>query len=330
MEGIIKTYRKLADIFVPHEGEEKGEKRRFYPIILIFVLVWFSMVYTTSNMEVKIEEETIEIEKLPERFAKIVVPRLVEEKEKIKEVGKKKEGKKEEEKKEEGKKEEEKKEIEEKKEEEMTVERRKEIIKERVREVGVLALLTAKGEGGSPIAEMLGGSVVQNLDELLGAVGGVRVAEVGEDLKPLELAGGKLRRRTEDIGELAAGRGGREVELGEKKVAKVQSKISMESADIESGEIDEAVIRRILIENQASIRYCFQKAQMKNPELQGKIVVRVTVDADGNVSNIEVDESTIEDQEMVSCVLRMVRRWKFPATGGEVIFSLPLVFISMT
>ncbi len=318
---VENIYKKLADIFVPFDLDEKKEKRILYPLFIFFIVFWFVVIYISSKVEVVPDEDTIEIEKLPERFAQIIVPEFVEEKKQAVKREEKKEVKRESEL---GK--------EEKKggeQQQMTAQQKKEIIREKVRTTGVLALLTAKGgEGGSPFAEILGGAVSQSLDEILGGISGVRAAGSGEELKPLELGAGGIKRRETDIGELAA-KGGKQVELGEKKVAAVQSKIATESPEIE-GQMDEETVRKIALKNQASLKYCFQKAQARNPELSGKIVVRLTIDGDGNVTDVSVEQSTIDDQEMVSCVLRMVKRWKFPATGGEVNITFPLVFMSVS
>lgn len=318
---VENIYKKLADIFIPFDVDEKKEKRILYPLFIFFIVFWFVVIYISSKVEVVPDEDTIEIEKLPERFAQIIVPEFVEEKKQAVKKEEKKEVKKESEL---GK--------EEKKggeQQQMTAQQKKEIIREKVRTTGVLALLTAKGgEGGSPFAEILGGGVSQSLDEILGGISGVRAAGSGEELKPLELGAGGIKRRETDIGELAA-KGGKQVELGEKKVAAVQSKIAAESPEIE-GQMDEETVRKIALKNQVSLKYCFQKAQARNPELSGKIVVRLTIDGDGNVTDVSVEQSTIDDQEMVSCVLRMVKRWKFPATGGEVNITFPLVFMSVS
>jgi TonB family protein len=322
-----ESLERLAEVFVPvTEKDEEKERRRVFPIFIIFLLLWALFVYETSKLQVELRDDIIEIEKLPERFAKIVVPKLVEEK---KEVAQKKEEKR-------AEKKEEKKAEEQKPKEEaaaMTKEQKKEIVREKVRQYGILALLTAKGEGeASPLAEVLGGGVVKNLDEILGGISGVRVGGGGgEELKPLELGGGLgggIGKRGTDIGALEA-KGGREVGLEGKKVAAVTSKIATESPEIE-GKLDEETVRKVAERNQASLKYCFQKAQMRNPNLQGKIVVEIVVDPEGKVSNVSVKESTIDDQEMVGCVLRMIRRWQFPAPGGEVTIVFPLVFISIT
>ena len=320
MEG-QSALRELAEVFVPQE-EGKGERKRFFPIVLLFLLFWVGFVLYSSRIQVEIRDDVVEIEKLPERFAKIVVPKLVEEKKTEEKVEQKKVEKKEEKKEVAG----------EKKQESSTLtkEQKKEIIREKVRQVGVLALLTAKGEGeGSPLSELLGGGAVQNLDEILSGISGVKVAEKGEELKPLELGGGGIQKREADIGALAA-RGGKEVKLEEKKVAAVQSKITAEEPEISGGQLDEETVRKIALKNQVSLKYCFQKAQMRNPNLQGKIVVEIVIDGEGKVSSVSVKESTIDDQEMVSCVLRMIKRWQFPATGSEITITFPLVFISIS
>lgn len=322
IQRVENIYRRLADIFIPYDTDEKKERKTLYPLFISFLLFWFIVIYISSKVEVIPDDETIEIEKLPERFAQIIVPEMVEERKQEAQKEEKKEEKKESELAKEEKKESS------EEQQPMTAQQKKEIIREKVRTTGVLALLTAKGEGGSPIAEILGGGVSQSLDEILGGISGVKVAGSGEELKPLELGGGGIKRRETDIGELAA-KGGKQVELGEKKVAAVQSKIAAESPEIE-GQMDEETVRKIALKNQASLKYCFQKAQLRNPELSGKIIVRLTIDGDGNVTDVSVEQSTIDDQEMVSCVLRMVKRWKFPATGGEVNITFPLVFMSVS
>jgi Ca-activated chloride channel family protein len=89
--------------------------------------------------------------------------------------------------------------------------------------------------------------------------------------------------------------------------------------------IDEAIKRRM-----TQLRYCYERELLKEPALKkgGKVVIRFTIGADGAVTKVEVQSSTLGSPEVEQCVAGRVANMIFPAQpGGNVsVVSYPLVF----
>jgi hypothetical protein len=75
-------------------------------------------------------------------------------------------------------------------------------------------------------------------------------------------------------------------------------------------------------------RPCYERALRLNSALQGKLMVSVRVDPQGNVCGTSVNQDGIHSPEVTNCVLGMFRSAKFPApTGGCVEVQVPLSFV---
>jgi len=67
---------------------------------------------------------------------------------------------------------------------------------------------------------------------------------------------------------------------------------------------------------------------IKNPELEGKVVIKFLIGADGKVQKAEVAETTIKSAELEKCMIGAARRMRFPKPlgGGVVDVKYPFVF----
>lgn len=75
------------------------------------------------------------------------------------------------------------------------------------------------------------------------------------------------------------------------------------------------------------IQFCYDNELKKNSGLRGKLVVAITVLANGAVSEATVVENTLGSQAVASCVLAQIRGWHFPAIpNGVTSFRAPFVF----
>jgi outer membrane biosynthesis protein TonB len=75
-------------------------------------------------------------------------------------------------------------------------------------------------------------------------------------------------------------------------------------------------------------RPCYERALRVNSALQGKLMVSVRVDPQGNVCNASVSQDAIHSAEVINCVLGIFRAAKFPApTGGCLDVQVPLSFV---
>ncbi|MFW6049852.1 MAG: AgmX/PglI C-terminal domain-containing protein [Myxococcota bacterium] len=78
------------------------------------------------------------------------------------------------------------------------------------------------------------------------------------------------------------------------------------------GEIDPAAVRSFIQQQRPQVRACYERRLKVNNVLQGRVDVRVRVDASGNVQSAEVG-GTMGDQEVYRCVQRLAQQWKLPA-----------------
>ncbi|HJL18232.1 MAG TPA: AgmX/PglI C-terminal domain-containing protein, partial [Sandaracinaceae bacterium LLY-WYZ-13_1] len=88
----------------------------------------------------------------------------------------------------------------------------------------------------------------------------------------------------------------------------------------------QGVIRRHL----DAIRFCYEQRLAQDPDLAGRVTVRFEISPEGRVRTARVSASTLNDAAVERCVVRQVRRWRFPPPrgGGLVRVNYPFVFRS--
>jgi TonB family protein len=75
------------------------------------------------------------------------------------------------------------------------------------------------------------------------------------------------------------------------------------------------------------IQFCYDNELKKNPGLRGKLVVSLTVLANGQVSEAKIVQDSLGSPEVTRCVLAQIRGWQFPAIEhGVTSFKTPFVF----
>jgi hypothetical protein len=94
-----------------------------------------------------------------------------------------------------------------------------------------------------------------------------------------------------------------------------------------SGRLPKEVIQRIVRQNFARFRLCYEKALAANANLQGRITVRFVIRRDGKVSNVGSVDSDFPDPGMVKCIALALYDISFPEPeGGFVTVVYPVVF----
>jgi hypothetical protein len=274
-----------------------------------------------------------DIEAIPDRFVKMVIKQQEKPPEQKKEVAKTEEEKKPDKKKDEGKKaapkremtpEEKAKAAEEKA--KADAERRARLV-EQVKSTGLLKMLGAKADSGGSIADVLGkGDVDRDQEKALQGVGGVGVANGNDQLRGIK-SGGNGSGRVATVGGLRGGgsiaEGGTGTAAAEKKVSGV---VKSEAPAVD-GELDPGLVAKEVRSRLGAIKACYERALKRNPTLSGKVVIHWTITAAGTVSGIDVENDTLGDPEVASCIKSLVSRWRFPApAGGSVDVSFPFVF----
>lgn len=94
-----------------------------------------------------------------------------------------------------------------------------------------------------------------------------------------------------------------------------------------TGGLAREIIVRVVKRHMSALRFCYERGLMKNPKLQGKLVVKFTIDKTGRVAAASETSNTISDPEVGACVVKRFKQMKFPAPeGGDVTVLYPLVF----
>jgi TonB family protein len=95
-----------------------------------------------------------------------------------------------------------------------------------------------------------------------------------------------------------------------------------------SGSLDKELVRQVIARNRGQIRYCYESLLNRYPKLGGKVAIRFTIGAEGNVLSSSVAQSTAGNSELEQCVAGRVRTWAFPKPkgGGSVVVTYPFIF----
>jgi hypothetical protein len=210
--------------------------------------------------------------------------------------------------------------------------------KDMVKRTGLLAAL---GRGGGGLSTVFGSGGLGG--DLRGAVGNMFGPVVGDSqgLGGLGIrgsgSGGGGQGETIGIGAVGTkGRGGGLGSygtgvggLGKKGDRDVN--ISTGTAVV-MGSVDKELIRKVIQDHAAQIRYCYEQQLAVNPRLQGKVSVKWVINGDGSASNAQIDGSgtTLDDGKVHDCMMARITSWQFPKPkgGGIAVITYPWILRS--
>ncbi|MGC4122094.1 MAG: AgmX/PglI C-terminal domain-containing protein [Myxococcales bacterium] len=197
---------------------------------------------------------------------------------------------------------------------------------------GLLKMLGAIGDGsgGGAIEDVLGGGAgSQDIASALAGAGGVGVANSDN----LAEGGGRKGGGSGEaagIGDLGTtGGAGTAGSLGEKKaVAAVRGFVSESAPEVDSASCDRDAIARYVKRNLRAIQSCYERELKRNVSLKGKVVIRFTIGGTGRIQGMpEVEEDTLHNEAVVSCIRNTIRMWMFPIKSeDECPVAYPFVF----
>lgn len=92
--------------------------------------------------------------------------------------------------------------------------------------------------------------------------------------------------------------------------------------------LSKSLVGEYLARYWSQFKWCYSRELDKDPNLYGKVTVTFTISNDGRVNEASVLNSSMNDMNVESCVLRTIRRIRFPKPdgGGEVIVTYPFLF----
>jgi len=103
--------------------------------------------------------------------------------------------------------------------------------------------------------------------------------------------------------------------------------LEMQTLATTSG-IEPSTIRRIMDKRKSSFKVCYKKALKKSPGIKGQVIMSFSVSPTGRVSTVKVKHATLQDEEAIDCLKRVVRHVQFPPveSGKRVTIQYPLTF----
>jgi hypothetical protein len=211
--------------------------------------------------------------------------------------------------------------------------------KELVKRSGLLGAIGRGGGGGLSTIFGQGGLG----GDLKGAVGNMYGPVVGDSYglgglgirgsgtggggsgETIGIGGVGTKGRGGGLGGYGSGAGG----LGRKGERDVN--ISSGTAQV-MGSIDKELVRKVIQEHAAQIRYCYEQQLALNPKLSGKVAIKWIINADGSASGAQVDagSTTLQDAKVHQCMMSRIVSWEFPKPkgGGMAVITYPWILRS--
>jgi TonB family protein len=317
------------------QGFIKSLDKGFLKVFAICFAIIIPLFIIGALQEPPTEVSMEEMERMQERYARLVLNQPIEKKEKKVEEVKKEEAPVAQKKEEEEKKEEERQQetVEQKKErKEATTEQRaqkREAMKKQLDNVGLFAELTAGSGGGKG-----SGRAVQDL------IGNM---DASASISNMSLSGESFAaKKSESVGGTLSGRRGERTEGGtigtssleaaSTSTLKSEGQVAMSKLENVVGDAaadasrDIKTLNKVLQRYQPRLKKVYEDFLKKNPDLSGKIVFKLTIEADGSVSNVVIVSSELKDSELERNLVRYVERIKFDAASGKLTIEWPIVF----
>jgi TonB family protein len=114
---------------------------------------------------------------------------------------------------------------------------------------------------------------------------------------------------------------------GEERTEKRVSGVVKSEAPAVDGPLDPSLVAKEVRTRIGAIKACYERALKRQANLSGRVKIRWTIAAAGTVSHVEIEEDTVGDAEVASCMKGLVGRWRFVApSGGSVEVVYPFIF----
>ncbi len=329
------------------------EDYSFLVIFLLSTIIHFSTVGYLNSLEIKKEAQIEVIQKIPQRFAKLIlqppqkkvlktaINKLpMEKKEEMVEDKKEKEIKKEEIKPSDEIKEVEtvKKDKEEIQNEEnsdkevamlnppekLTSSINREAVREKVKTKGLLGVIMAKALPDEISSDI----VFRDVDKMVKGIEKGSGDKEREGLLDIKGSGkaDDLSKKINETTRKIKQRDTSEIIAEKREIIKEElnkNKDGLSSADRKR---NEAEVYRIVSTYIGGLKYLYNNTLRKNPSLKGKITVKIVISQDGKVVKSEVISSTLGSPELEEAIINRIYRWRFSELNDVEDFTIDYTF----
>jgi len=127
-----------------------------------------------------------------------------------------------------------------------------------------------------------------------------------------------------NTGGLRAGRGG----PGSGGVKEAQVKVELDQPDGDLGGLTAAEILKVVRSKRSAIGTCYERELQRSKDLGGKVVINWRIDLGGGVQGAKVRSTTMRNDKVQDCIVRVVQNLRFPQPrGGKIpVVNFPFIF----
>lgn len=186
----------------------------------------------------------------------------------------------------------------------------------KARGVGIARVLgTYGGEGPGTVFDVIQGTE-NNLGELFAAGMTATVLPDGTEVTGAFVPGGEgISAQGAVLGTKGFEAAGPELADLEKKERKINSSVKSSGADV-FGDADKKAVQATIRQRTTALQACYNKALQTNPGLAGKIAYTITISVMGTVTDVRIDEDSLQDSGVQTCTVAKIKGWRFPTTPG--------------
>jgi outer membrane biosynthesis protein TonB len=107
----------------------------------------------------------------------------------------------------------------------------------------------------------------------------------------------------------------------------VQVSISDETPGMSEEGLTKQEVWEVINKHLSEVKYCYERAIIRRPDAQGKLVVAFTIGAPGSVKKTAVKSSSLGDPQLDQCIVGRLTTWKFPKPRGGIDVNVLYPFI---
>lgn len=102
------------------------------------------------------------------------------------------------------------------------------------------------------------------------------------------------------------------------------------NASVEEG-LTKDEVGKVVHAHMSEVRYCYETAMIRNPNVEGKLMMDFVIGANGRIKTASPKESSLKDPQLDDCIVRRLSRWEFPLPKGGVDVNVvyPFIFKSL-
>ena len=76
-------------------------------------------------------------------------------------------------------------------------------------------------------------------------------------------------------------------------------------------------IQQVVRAQKKKVTRCYRKGVAKNPQMGGRVVVRIEIGQDGMARYVGIKEDTMGNKEVAECIVRVLKPLAYPFPGRE-------------